>query len=247
MPKQRRDARVTEKTTGNIPAIATAEATASNGGDNTDDDVEDFETFVRATLQMLVQGQKQLETKLAKSIEFNSERIAVLEAAKENTESQMQAMKIELETLQGQLIQQRAEVNKQERFSRRNNIRIVGMKKTEERENCIDKVTKLLSERFEGDNAPRIERAHRDGRGVDGNPPHVLVKFLSYTDKITIMKGWRQALQGLPIFITDDLTLADLTEKRKWRTEVKALYDRGMKLRFFAGKWRNGEGAIHKF
>jgi hypothetical protein len=33
--------------------------------------------------------------------------------------------------------------------------------------------------------------------------------------------------------------LQDWQEKKPWKTEVKALYDKGIKLRFFTGKWRS--------
>ena len=48
-------------------------------------------------------------------------------------------------------------------------------------------------------------------------------------------------------YILDDLTYDDLKEKKKWKDEVKALYDNGVKLKFVAGKWRTREGASYNF
>ena len=45
----------------------------------------------------------------------------------------------------------------------------------------------------------------------------------------------------------DFITPEDLKEKRKWKEEVKSLYDSGTKLSFVAGKWRTCEGAVYAF
>ena len=56
------------------------------------------------------------------------------------------------------------------------------------------------------------------------------------------MRNRRQALQGENFFIVDDLTRVDLAEKKKWAPQVKVLYDRGTRLRFAGGKWRDSAG-----
>ena len=61
----------------------------------------------------------------------------------------------------------------------------------------------------------------------------MLVKMLRYQDKLMIMRQQRQQLEDCDYYITDDLTKADLKEKRKHKKEVKFLYDRGIKLYFF--------------
>ena len=56
------------------------------------------------------------------------------------------------------------------------------------------------------------------------------------------MKQAKSALKDVGHFIIDDLTKADLAEKKKWAKQVKELYDKGNKLKFSAGKWRmNGQ------
>lgn len=77
--------------------------------------------------------------------------------------------------------------------------------------------------------------------------PHILVKMLSFQDKVKIMKEARLKLLGTPYYVVDDLTPEDLKEKRKWKEELKQLYDSGTKLRFVAGKWRAGEGIVYQF
>ena len=162
-------------------------------------------------------------------------------------EKSISNLKTEVETLKKQLTSQKNDINKQERFSRRNNFRVVGILRSQN-ENCTELIAEILKSKFGWESRPCIERAHRDGReSPDGRPPHVLVKLLSYQDKIKIMKDHRKALLGSYIFIVDDLTTQDLKEKMKWKTQVKSLYDTGVKLRFYAGYWRSGNGQLFTF
>ncbi|PIK43189.1 hypothetical protein BSL78_19945 [Apostichopus japonicus] len=107
-------------------------------------------------------------------------------------------------------------LNKQERFSRRSNVRIVGYK-TVEKENCLTIASEVLQKA--GVPNCHIERAHRDGKIVRGRDRHILVRVSFFQDKIKILKNARQALAEDPFYITDDLTKADLAEKRKWTKE----------------------------
>ena len=109
----------------------------------------------------------------------------------------------------------------------------------------METVEEILQRKFQIPS--KVERAHRDGRKVDGRPRHVLVKMLSYRDKVEIMKKTREVLKGENFFIIDDLTQSDLQEKRKWAKQAQELYLAGTKLRFFAGKWRQAGGTSYVF
>ncbi len=133
------------------------------------------------------------------------------------------------------------EVNKSERFSRRNNLRIVGLPESEG-ENVIEIVKDILITKFGFDqNYIEIERAHRSG-SLKKKPRHILIRLLRYVDKVRVMKSWRQCLKDQSYRITDDLTQVDLEEKLKWKEEVSELYKRGIKLRFSGGMWRDDAG-----
>ena len=54
------------------------------------------------------------------------------------------------------------EVNKAERFSRRNNLRLIGVPESED-ENVKAIVTDILTSKFKMENV-EVERAHRDGK-----------------------------------------------------------------------------------
>lgn len=135
-------------------------------------------------------------------------------------------------------------LNKQERFSRRNNVRIVGIK-TEDSEDCIKIVKDVLSK--VGIPDCRVERAHRDGRVVTGRDRHILAKLSFYQDKLTARRNQRHALQNEDYFIIDDLTRDDLEEKRKWQKKVSELYQSGTKLHFSGGRWRLSNGKPYNF
>ncbi|XP_063970106.1 uncharacterized protein LOC129283319 [Lytechinus pictus] len=137
-------------------------------------------------------------------------------------------------------------INKAERFSRRNNVRLVGKPETAD-EDCIGIVQNIISEKF-GIN-PRIERAHRDGKPSTDpdHPRHILFKLLSFRDKVAIMKSARSTLANESYFVVDDLTKEDLAEKRRYSQEVKRLYQQGTKLKFTAGKWRHRDGTTFDF
>lgn len=91
-----------------------------------------------------------------------------------------------------------------------------------------------------------VERAHRDGRVYRGKgaprPRHILVKLLRYTDKVNLLKCWRQSLKDESYRVVEDLTKIDHEEKKKWSQEVSDLYEKGVKLRFSGGMWRDRRG-----
>lgn len=135
-------------------------------------------------------------------------------------------------------------LNNQERFSRRNNVRLVGVKASEG-ENCLELAKTILEEA--GVPSCKIERAHRNGKFVHGRDRHLLVKLSFYQDKITVLKNSRQALASKPYYVIEDLTQTDLKEKRKWGEKVQHLYQNGTRLRFSGGLWRGRDGKPYNF
>ncbi|KAJ8018114.1 hypothetical protein HOLleu_44073 [Holothuria leucospilota] len=136
------------------------------------------------------------------------------------------------------------QINKQERFSRRSNVRIVGVDSSEG-ENCLQ----IAAQIFEEAGVPqcKIERAHRDGKFVEGRNRHILVKCTFFQDKISILRNARNALQSKPYFIIDDLTQVDLREKRKWSNKVQDLFRNGTRLHFSGGSWRDTSAGDFNF
>ena len=210
---------------------------------------DDFERFVRETLVEIRDAQRtlsqridRLEANSNESIEFESKRISDLE--RKTTDLEKLAEKV-LQT-QDALSQHAEQLNKLERFSRRNNIRIIGMPQ-EKNEDCLALTKKMLETKFDLHDV-KLERAHRDGPKMQGKPQHLLVKLNnSYQDKVAIMKKHRQALADVPYFCVEDLTRHDLREKRKWAIQASQSYREGKRYRFVAGKWRDQGGSLADF
>ena len=135
-------------------------------------------------------------------------------------------------------------INNHERFLRKNNTRILGMRFSAN-ENCISKATEYLSNLLQRD--VKIERAHRDGRAPTGEDRHILVKCSFYQDKCHILQTAKASLRSSNIYIIEDLTPLDLKEKKKLSAHVSKLYKDGAKLSFRIGKWRQTDGAPYKF
>lgn len=202
--------------------------------------IAEFQKNIQSTLDQLFKQMKQLEIDLNKSIEFQSARIDELAGKIEPLQNVITDQQTEINKLNDAVKYHSEMLNKQERMSRRNNLRIVGVTATEG-ENCLDIAEDILAQKFNMADAT-VERAHRDGRGKDGRSPHILVKLLSYRDKMDVLRQSRSTLKDTNFFIVDDLTKIDLAEKRKYSQQVKGLYNKGTKLRFVAGKWRlNGQ------
>ena len=203
--------------------------------------------MIRNAVDQFLEKLTTLESSVDASIQFERKRVDAIEENQKMMESKMKMMEKEVEELRSEVMKNKIAANKSERISRRNNVRIVGIPEPPQgqREDCADVVESLLRSKFEMDT--KVERAHRDGRKVEGRPRHILVKFLSYREKVDVMRRARDALKDERCFIVDDLTQSDLEEKQKWRDQVQEIYKKGTKLRFYAGKWRQNGGVPFNF
>lgn len=200
-----------------------------------------FEQMMNKAMKNMLESLQKVE----KALEFEGLRINDLEQKNKELKSRLGKMEKAYNDLEQRVSNQDREANKAERFSRRNNLRIVGIEEStgDQTEDCVVKVEDILSTKFNMN--IKVERAHRDGKKGD-KPRHILVKTLSIREKVDIMKKSREALNKEKYYIVDDLTLADLTEKKKYKKQVQDLFMKGTKLRFYAGVWR-GDGGVPYF
>lgn len=180
-----------------------------------------------------------LKLDFIRSIEDHELRITELEKKNDALTKAQAERDDEIDSLQKAIKDLTMNTNKLERFSRRSNLRIIGLPSID-KEDCLKMATDVF--RKVGVENCCLERAHRDGKLVPGRPRHLLVKLSFYRDKITILKGARKALENDNFYIADDLTQVDLKEKRKWKDQVSNLYGRGVRLRFSGGLWRDRHG-----
>ncbi len=126
------------------------------------------------------------------------------------------------------------EINKLERKSRQNNIRLVGVAE-HSGENCLTILKTILTEKF-GMNDVEIENAHRTGveRHVNGrrHPKHIIAKVLRRQDKYQIMRD----KSDVQYYITDDQTAADMAKKRAFQPLIDNAKRQGKRWKFRAGR-----------
>ena len=211
------------------------------------DATERFERMIRASVDSFISKLDELKVGMEASLEFERQRVNEMKTKQDTMDARMKEMEKEITELKSKVEKQSIDANKNERFSRRNNVRLVGIPEPQEgqREECILIAEDILRRKFNINS--KVERAHRDGRRNETKPRHMLIKLLSYRDKVEVMRSARDALKNDRYFITDDLTPFDLQEKQKWVKQVQELYKAGTKMRFYAGKWRQLGGNPYTF
>ncbi|KAI8497688.1 G-protein coupled receptor [Branchiostoma belcheri] len=147
-------------------------------------------------------------------MEKTEKKTQELEKMQRASTKQMQQVTQKLTNTDEAVEELQQKCNKLERFSRQNNIRVIG-RTVSKGENCFSTVENILKEKFGLENV-KIERAHPDGpKKKDG-------------DGIV--------LQDEPFYFTDDLTVTDLNEKRRWREKVSQAYEKGVRYTLYIDK-----------
>lgn len=203
-----------------------------------------FSRVLDQAMRNISQQLQDLNTELRGIVDNHTKQIKELHNLNKKLNDKVRILENKVQQLQEERQTQAEQINKQERFSRRNNLRIVGVR-TEEGERPVDLAREIFVK--VGVENCHIERAHRDGRVVEGRDRHILVKVLFYMDKVTLLRNSRSRLSEEDYFLIDDLTMVDLKEKRKYSKEVATLYQQGTKLRFYGGRWRNSDGHPYNF
>ena len=113
-------------------------------------------------------------------------------------------------------------IRDQEDRSRRNNLRIDGIKENE-KENVRDleeKVKNLFQHKLDIKDDIEIERIHRTGRKKDGKPRTIILKLLRYQDKIKILQECRN-LKGTNVWVNEDFSRETVERRRNLLNEIK--------------------------
>ena len=138
-------------------------------------------------------------------------RTEELRSENTRTKQKLDALEEKVKTIKIFQTEYGDKIKNHERFLRKNNIRILGMRFSLN-ENCISKATEYLSNLLQRD--VKIERAHRDGRVPTGEDRHILVRCSFYQDKCNILQTAKASLGSSNIYIVEDLTPLDLKEKK---------------------------------
>ena len=196
-----------------------------------------FERMMKEAVGSMMESIQRVE----RALEFEGLRINDLEKKNKALETRLSKMEAAFGEMEHRVQLHDMEANTNDRTARRNNFRVVGIPElADDKEDCGKVVSDILRSKFKMN--IQVERAHRDGRRGD-RPRHILVKTLSYQEKVAIMKEAREALREQKYYIVDDMTRKDLESKKKHAKKVQDLYQKGTKLRFYAGQWRGDGGA----
>ncbi|XP_065639545.1 uncharacterized protein LOC136072299 [Hydra vulgaris] len=115
-----------------------------------------------------------------------------------------------------------------ENRSRRNNLRIDGLKESpgESWDDCEKEVKKFFNNQLKISKEVVIERAHRIGKKKDNKPRTIVLKLLNFHDKNKILNSLTH-LKGTGIYINEDFAQETIEHRRKLWEEVKKLRSEG--------------------
>ena len=223
----------------------------------------DFQSFVRSTLSSLQMAMdtvisqqtsltkrlSEMESKLSemkitmneqgKSLDFIYEEIADTKKSNTSIDRETKELVSKQTTTDSTLKTIQENVNKLERFSRRNNLRLVGCK--EDAGDDPDRILQnVLKNKFDMKDVS-IETVHRTGKKSENRPRHIIFKVRDYHDKIQILRKKGDSLKDEDFYIIDDLTEEDMKKKRRLRPVMEQAKRENKQVRF-----RNGSIFINR-
>lgn len=229
---------------GSTTLIPPMEEEYEDVASETEDTLSHFTNALDSAIDKITKELKKIRTDFGKAINEHKKLINAVKAENAVLKEKCQSLEARIDGLEKSRDEHAFLHNKHERFSRRNNIRIVGFP-TSSNENCLEIAREVITKIGVPD--CRLERAHRDGRYVAGRDRHILVKLTYFQDKISVLKNARRALSEERFYVVEDLTKMDLAEKRLHSKEVSDLFQQGTRLRFSGGLWRHGNGKPYNF
>uniref|UniRef100_A0A8P4K4P6 Transposase element L1Md-A101/L1Md-A102/L1Md-A2 n=1 Tax=Dicentrarchus labrax TaxID=13489 RepID=A0A8P4K4P6_DICLA len=154
-----------------------------------------------------------------------SERVSSTEAATKSHERQLEGLEKRYDMLASQYKQQEAKLDDLEARSRRQNIRIVGIKEKTENGRPTEFVSKLLSKLLgeEHFNLPiEVDRAHRSLAPATGGKARAIIARIHYYQvKELVLRLAREKAplqyDGRPVYIFPDLTAATMKKRQAFR------------------------------
>ena len=122
--------------------------------------------------------------------------------------------------------------NDNEQYSRKYNLRFVGIKE-QENENCVDLIVKFFKDQLEvAVDVRDIDRAHRVATKTTEKTRAIIVKFKNYNSKMVICKRTKH-LKGSNFYINEDLTTINMKLfyfRRTNATQIKSIWPSDGKL-----------------
>ena len=159
---------------------------------------------------------------LKTSLEFTQAEVVELKGQVKIFEKDKTKSNTKIEAVKHQINEPEKRTNCQEDYSRRNNLRINGMKErpggeTWEQTACM--VSSLLQDKMQLLSVPQ-EQAHRVGRPLDDRPRPIVVRFERFIDRETTLRN-ASMLCGTGKFINEDLCSASQALKTSQLPQLK--------------------------
>ncbi|XP_065650250.1 uncharacterized protein LOC136078406 [Hydra vulgaris] len=183
-----------------------------------------FKEFKKETESMIKQQEKNVLNIISVSTKILYERLDIVESnekIRSVVNSQEKCITTSaIQSNESAFIKIRGKLREMEDRSRRNKLRIEGVKENdgESREDSEMKVNKIF-ENYLGLKGIKIERAHRTGQKNSVKPIPIIIKLLDFKDKIGILKKTTN-LKGKNIYINEDFC-AETVQIRSLREQMK--------------------------
>lgn len=163
-------------------------------------------------------------------LQKTAERTTALEERVSGLEDNVSPIIKEIKWLKEQISKQDSKLDEMENRSRRDNVRLVGLPERSEGANPIEFLEKWLGELFGKESFSAsfaIVRAHRipfRAPPEGGHPRPLLLRFLNYKDKVSLLRKTREAgevlFKGAKISFYSDFS-PDLQRRRVEYTQAK--------------------------
>lgn len=146
-----------------------------------------------------MKGVKEDLTLVRQDLQKTAERTTVLEGRVSQIEDDISPLIKEVKSMKEQISKHASKMEEMENRSRRDNVRLVGLPEKSEGPNPIEFLENWLVELFGKDSFSvrfSIVRAHRvpfRAPPAGGFPRPLLIRFLNYKDKVSLMRKTREA------------------------------------------------------
>lgn len=196
---------------------------------------EDFSSMITSLMNSFNVRYDKLHstvTEIKVSLEFSQKDIESLKEAIKQQDLSQKALANEASIAQEDLKEISNNIDYLENQSRRNNVVFDGIAE-QSKETWVDsenKVLKILKDNMQLEALP-IERAHRVGRPKPQKNRAVVVKFLNFKDRETVLRSGKK-LRGTSIFVREDLSEKVLAKRRAQMHLLKEAREGG-KIAYF--------------
>lgn len=183
-------------------------------------------------LKEKIQNNERNIADLVKSLEFSQAEIIDLKSEVKVLQESIKDSHITIVKMSDRIVELESRINYNEDYSRRNNLRITGIKEQpgETWEQIASQVSRLLDDKLQLLEV-RIERAHRVGAASASYPRTIVARFTKFSDRDAALRNAKK-LKGTGFFFSEDLCQASQEKKKAQLPLLKQARQDG-KIAFF--------------